>query len=115
MTVTRLISRGVQPIHTNLDGWTAVEGEPTMTTWIEYAAADGSIIAGSWSATVGTFRAEYASFEFVHLIEGVIEITPDGGETTVMRAGDAFCVEASFRGLWTIVEPVHKHFCIRLK
>jgi len=112
--LAKLSSHGIEPILTNLDGWTVAEGSPRMTTWIEYKAPDGSAIAGTWEATPGTFRAEYRAPEFVHLREGTIEITPDGGETVTVTAGDAFCVEADFAGLWKIVAPVRKHFLIIL-
>lgn len=115
MTIKKHSLDGIEPITTDLAGWTPVDGAPTMTTWIEYSAADGSLIAGTWRATLGTYRAEYAAYEFVHLIEGKIEITPDGGETMTVVPGDAFSVEADFKGSWTIVEPVLKHFVIKLK
>jgi len=51
----------------------------------------------------------------VHLIEGQITITPDGGTSVTMHPGDAFAVEPGFKGNWTIEKPVRKHFCIKLK
>lgn len=115
MTIVRHSVSGIEPITADLDGWTPVAGSPGMTTWIEYSAPDGSLIAGTWRATPGIYRAEYAAYEFVHLVEGVIEITPDGGEAVTMAPGDNFSVEADFKGEWKIVEPVLKHFVIKLK
>lgn len=114
MSLVKHSLEGVEPITSDLDGWTPVEGSPSMTTWIEYSAPDGSLIAGTWQATPGTYRAEYAAYEFVHLIEGRIAITPDGGETVIMVPGDAFSVEANFKGEWKILEAVRKHFVIKL-
>jgi len=34
--LTKIIDKTVAPIETDLDGWTKVEGNPTMKTWIEY-------------------------------------------------------------------------------
>ena len=56
----------------------------------------------------------YAAWEFVHLIEGHITITPDGGEPQQMGPGDAFVVEKGFHGTWRIEEKVLKHFAIRM-
>ena len=55
------------------------------------------------------------SFEFVHLIEGKIIITPEGGEAYTVTAGDYFVVEKDFKGTWKIEENVKKHFYIKLK
>lgn len=114
MTLTKHSLAGIEPVTTDLDGWTPIEGNPSMITWIEYGADDGSLIAGTWRATPGTYRAEYSAYEFVHLLEGRIDITPDGAETQTMLPGDAFSVDADFKGEWKIVEPVLKHFVIRL-
>jgi uncharacterized protein len=112
-TCVPLKEKGVEPITTDLAGWTKVDGEPTMTTWIEYST--DSALCGTWEATVGTYRAEYTSFEFVHLIDGKIIITPDDGESYTVKGGDAFVIEATFKGTWKIEEPVKKHFYIKLK
>ena len=103
------------PIETDLDGWTKIEGHPTMKTWIEYTSDDGSIISGWWAATPGTYHATYAAIELVHMIEGEITITPDGGAPVMIGPGDAFVVEKTFAGTWKIEKEVFKHFTIKLK
>ena len=112
---SKIENRSVDPIETDLDGWKKVEGNPTMKTWIEYTSHDGSTICGWWEATPGTYHASYASWEFVHLLEGRITITPDGGSPNQVGPGDAFVVEKGFEGTWKIEERVLKHFAIRLK
>jgi uncharacterized cupin superfamily protein len=74
----------VDPVTEDLEGWVEVEGNPTMTTWIQHTAADGTMIAGTWEATPGSYHATYTSYEFVHLIEGRLTITEDGGEPVVL-------------------------------
>ena len=74
----------IEPITEDLEGWRVIEGEPTMKTWIMRTSNDGSMISGVWTATPGTYHAVYAEYEFVHLIEGSITITPDGGEPAYM-------------------------------
>lgn len=115
-TVTRLPStHGLDPITDDLEGWTKVEGNPTMKTWVLHTSADGSMISGVWEATPGTYRAVYKDYEFVHIMQGRIVITPDGGQPVTVTGGDAFVVEGSFKGTWKIEEPVRKHFDIKLK
>ena len=114
-TVFRFPAPGPEPITADLDGWTKVEGEPSMKTWVQHTSADGSMISGTWEATPGTYYATYKTYEFVHLMEGQITITPEGGASVTLVPGDAFVVEADFKGTWKIEKPVRKHFCIKLK
>ena len=104
-----------EPITDILEGWSIIEGAPTMKTWVQHTSKDGSMISGTWEATPGTYRASYEEFEFVHLIEGQITIIPDGGEAVRLGPGDAFVVEPGFTGVWKIEGAVKKHFCIKLK
>lgn len=113
--VFRFPAPGAAPLLTDLDGWTKIEGTPTMKTWVQHTSLDGSVISGTWEATLGTWHAAYKFYEFVHLIEGQITITPDGSPAVTLRAGDAFVVEPGFNGTWKIEAPVKKHFCIKLK
>lgn len=112
--VTKIIDKTVTPITDDLDGWEKVEGNPTMTTWIEYTSPDESMITGCWSATPGIYRASYANWEFIHLIEGEVIITQDGQDPVTLLPGDAFMVDAGFTGTWEILKPVFKHFAIKL-
>jgi uncharacterized cupin superfamily protein len=114
-TVVRLGQPGPEPITGDLEGWKVVEGKPTMKTWIQHTSADGSMISGTWEATPGSYHATYTGYEFVHLIQGRITITPDGGKPVSVGPGDAFVVEAGFKGVWKIEEKVVKHFDIKLR
>ena len=91
---------------------TVVSGSPTMTTYVQHTTEDGKVMSGTWQATPGTYHATYTDYEFVHLIKGRIIITQDGGEPVEVGPGDAFVVEADFKGTWQIVEPVTKHFVV---
>jgi uncharacterized cupin superfamily protein len=113
--VFRFPAPGADPMLTDLEGWVKIEGAPTMKTWVQHTSIDGSVISGTWEATLGTWHASYKFYEFVHLIEGQITITPDGGAAVTMKAGDGFVVEPGFKGTWKIDAPVKKHFCIKLK
>lgn len=111
---SKIKNRSVTPIESDLDGWKKVAGNPTMKTWIEYTSDDKSVICGWWEATPGTYHASYEAWEFVHLIEGRITITPDGMSPQEVGPGDAFVVEKGFKGTWEIKEKVLKHFVIKL-
>ncbi len=114
-TIYRFPAPGADAITTDLAGWVKTEGHPTMRYWVQHTTADGSVISGTWEATPGTWHATYQLYEFVHLIEGEIIITPDGGAPVTVGPGDAFAVEPTFKGTWQVTKPVRKHFCIKLK
>ena len=115
-TITKLpATSAVTPLTSDLDGWKVIEGTPAMKTWVLHSSNDGNMISGYWECTPGTYHATYTDYEFVHLIKGRIVITPDGGTPVTVNAGDAFVVEANFKGTWKIEEKVRKHFDIRLK
>ena len=74
--IFRFPAPGPEPITGDLEGWVKVEGNPTMKTWIQHTSKDGSVISGTWEATPGSYHATYQAYEFVHLIDGAITITP---------------------------------------
>ena len=102
-----------EPDTNDLDGWVVVDGKPTMKTWALHTNSDGTMLSGVWEATPGTYHATYTAYEFVHMLAGRIIITPDGGKPVTVKAGDAFIVEADFKGTWKIEERVRKHFILR--
>ncbi len=104
----------VEPSTADLDGWVVVEGNPSMKTWVLHTSADGTMMSGYWEATPGTYHATYTAYEFVHVIEGRMTITPDGGAPVHLGPGDAFVVEPDFKGLWKIEETIRKHFDFKL-
>ena len=111
-TVYKFPALSNEPITSDLDGWVVVSGRPTMKTWVQHTSNDGKFVSGTWAATPGTYHATYTAYEFVHIMQGRITITPDGGAAVEVGPGDAFAVEANFRGTWEIHEPVLKHFLV---
>ena len=86
-----------------------ISGDPSFKTWAQDTARDGTIHTGIWEATPGETRSiKGTSFEFCHILEGVIELTDDGGETVTYRAGDSFVMKPGFTGIWRTIETVRK-------
>ncbi|MGB3147274.1 MAG: cupin domain-containing protein [Paracoccaceae bacterium] len=106
---------GADPDTNDLEGWVKTEGNPQMKTWVLHMSKDGSMASGIWECSPGSYHATYTAYEYVVLIAGRIVITPDGGTPVTVQAGDAFVVEADFKGTWKIEEHVRKHFDFRLK
>lgn len=97
------------------ENWKALEGDPTMETWLEFQTADKTVVTGTWRSTTGIWRSVNTAYhEYVYLIDGAMELTPDGGEPVSVKSGDAFTVEAGFSGTWHVKKPVLKRFLLRL-
>ncbi len=99
----------------SIPGWTVAAGHPVMESYFQQKSADGRVICGTWISTVGTYHAVYehaTMHEFVHVIEGKLVITPEGGKSVTLLPGDAFVIEPGFAGTWEVLEPVRKHFVL---
>lgn len=86
-----------------------LSGNPSFRTWAQDVAHGDLVHAGVWEATPGVTRSiKGDTFEFCHLLSGIVEITPDGGKPVVYRAGDSFVMKPGFVGVWKTVETVRK-------
>ncbi|GHH88823.1 cupin domain-containing protein [Streptomyces capitiformicae] len=47
-----------------------------------------------------------------HILAGIVELTPEGGEPVVYRAGDSFVMKPGFVGVWKTIETVRKIYVI---
>jgi uncharacterized cupin superfamily protein len=121
-TVTKLVPLDVEPSFAPREN-TAVaerllEGNPFFKTWeldaaMAEAATWGKIRTGIWEATPGTnISIKGETFEFCHILSGVVEISEDGGKTHTFRAGDNFVMKPGFVGKWKTIETARKIFVI---
>lgn len=89
-----------------------LEGNPTTTSWEQDKIA-GTVRTGVWEMTPGTNRSiKGDTYEYCHILEGVVEITPDGGTPLRYEAGDHFVMKPGFVGTWRTVETVRKAYVI---
>ncbi|WP_438971778.1 cupin domain-containing protein [Methylophaga sp.] len=107
-------TKNTTPITDDLAGWEPVEGNPSMTTWLEHVPEDGKFLTGFWEATPGTYQVTYNADEMVHMFEGKASLTDQDGNSVTYSAGDSFLVEAGFKGKWRTEETVRKIFAIRM-
>jgi len=116
MTKSRITKFGtVENRATSIPGWTAIAGNPTMESHFHFKSDNSRVLAGTWTSTTGKYQVVYADprlHEFVHMIEGKLVITPDGGAPVILGPGDAFVIEPGFKGTWEVVESVRKHFVL---
>ncbi|MBL8537645.1 MAG: cupin domain-containing protein [Hyphomonadaceae bacterium] len=104
---------GASPVDRQaIDPKRVIEGAPVAETRLDYACGDKTF-AGEWASDVGAWRVTYDEWEFCHVLDGVCELTPDGGEAQRFQAGDSFVIEPGFAGVWRVITPMRKRFFIR--
>ena len=90
-----------------------LEGNPEFDTWAMDESRNGMIKSGIWQATPGLTRSmKGETFEFCHLLEGLVEITSEKGEIHTFRAGDSFVMKPGFVGTWRTIETVRKIYVV---
>lgn len=91
-----------------------IAGSPEFLTWAMDDTRAGQIKTGIWQATPGeTHSIKGETFEFCHLLEGVVELTENSGDTVTYRAGDSFVMKPGFIGIWKTIETVRKiYVCV---
>ncbi|MGO7771028.1 cupin domain-containing protein, partial [Rhizobium ruizarguesonis] len=76
-------------------------------SWAQDVARGEMIHTGVWEATPAlTHSVKCETFEFCHILQGVVEITPVGGEPVTYKACDIFVMKPGFVGTWRTVETV---------
>ncbi len=90
-----------------------ISGNPAFKTWAQDIARGEMIRTGVWEATPGETRSiKGETFEFCHILSGIVELTPEGGEPVVYKAGDSFVMKPGFVGVWKTIETVRKVYVI---
>ena len=90
-----------------------IAGDPDFLTWALDSSRDGEVCTGIWEATPGeTLSIKGESFEFCHILDGVIELTEEGQSPVTYRKGDSFIMKPGYRGAWKTIETVRKIYVI---
>ena len=90
-----------------------LRGKPDESGFIYQTSEDGKTMIGVWACGAYAERLEnYAYNEMCTLVEGAVEITPEGGQTVTYRAGDTFFMAKGFTGLWESHGRFKKYFMI---
>lgn len=90
-----------------------IAGDPSFLTWALDTSRDGQVRTGVWEATPGeTISIKGETFEFCHILDGVIELTEEGKAPVTYRKGDSFIMKPGYRGVWKTIETVRKIYVI---
>lgn len=63
-----------------------------------------------WSKEASEFPWSYDERETCYLLEGEVEVTPDGGRPVHIRAGDLVTFPKGMSCAWRIIKDVRKHY-----
>lgn len=114
MTASLLTPHLASAATAELEDWGPLEeatGAPMQTSGVElWSSGDSS--GGVWACTAGPSHWTLETNEVIHLIEGRMTVTPDGGEPTVIEAGDVAVFPKRWSGSWEIHEAVRKVYAI---
>lgn len=90
-----------------------IEGDPRSVVWNQDFSNSRHVRSGVADLTAGTTRSmKGTDCEVIHVVEGVVELTEDGGESQTFRAGDIFVMKPGFVGTWKSLGDVRKAFTL---
>lgn len=90
-----------------------LHGTPEETGFIHLTSEDGNTMAGVWECgAYAEYLRNYPYDEMCTVVEGVLEITEEGGEKITYRKGDQFFMAKGFTGLWESKTRFKKYFMV---
>lgn len=91
-----------------------LQGNPLRTTWNHFTNASGEMFAGVWSCEVGSWRIAMGpnEDEFFFVTAGRCRLTDEAGVDVEAGAGESLVIPAGFNGVFTVLEPMQKHYVI---
>jgi uncharacterized cupin superfamily protein len=63
-----------------------------------------------WEKEVSKFPIDFDETETAYVLEGEILVTPKGGETVKIVAGDLVWFHEGLDSDWEVVKPLRKHY-----
>ncbi|MEE6169917.1 MULTISPECIES: cupin domain-containing protein [unclassified Mycolicibacterium] len=94
-----------------------VLGDPIATrSSVPFIDEDHGIRSGVWEAQPGLSRWEFIDRgEIIHVLEGRMIVTQDGGSPVTLEAGSAAFFPIGWTGTWEIQERIRKFFVVYAK
>ncbi|HRO12265.1 cupin domain-containing protein [Amaricoccus sp.] len=89
-----------------------IAGSGHARVWNAFTGAGGRFHAGHWQAEPGRIAVDYAETELCVLLVGRVRLSDESGAAVDFGPGDAFVVEAGFRGTWESIGRVTKIYAV---
>lgn len=85
----------------------------TPEAWSQTLFTSANLRIGLWACEAYARKTVEPSYcELMHIIKGVVTLTPEHGTPCTVRAGETVLVPAGASNAWTSLEKVRKVFCI---
>lgn len=102
-----------EPKHSKCPPERLIAGDPDYKTWAQDSSRGDTVKTGVWEATPGTNRSiKGETFEYCYILQGVIELTEEGKEPRIFKAGDSFVMKPGYVGTWKTIETVRKIYVV---
>ena len=90
--------------------WTVTEGDgPTFGSRKDFVSPDGRFQVGYSQYDKMTLQLkDWPIDEFMHILEGQVQITDESGASKVYGPGDMFVMPKGFNGTWRQLSPIKK-------
>mgnify|MGYP003311334035 FL=1 len=90
------------------------EGNPVARGTVVSQSEDKKVSSGLWSCEPGKFEWIFSWDEFVHVMEGEVDITEENtGNLITLRSGDMPHFPRGMKTHWHVKKAVRKFFVIR--
>lgn len=90
------------------------EGNPVARGTVVSQSEDKKVSSGLWSCEPGKFEWIFSWDEFVHVMEGEVDITEEEtGNMITLRSGDMTHFPRGMKTYWNVKQAVRKFFVIR--
>ncbi|WP_410497618.1 cupin domain-containing protein [Chitinibacter sp. S2-10] len=66
-----------------------------------------------WEKNISSFPWTYDCLETCYLIEGEVIVTPKGGESVTIHAGDLATFPAGMSCTWQVTKNLRKYYCFK--
>lgn len=90
-----------------------LDGQPTWRSWL-YLSENG-MTSGRWESTPGCWTIAYDKWEFMTILSGRGVVRGEDGSRTELVPGATLVINPGFKGTWEVLEPMAKHFFVRLR
>ena len=89
-----------------------IAGSGHARVWNGFSGAGGRFHAGYWQAEPGRIAVDYSETELCVILVGRVKLTDAAGGSASFGPGDAFVIDAGFRGTWESIGRVTKIYAI---
>lgn len=90
------------------------EHNPRRLTRNFYTDPSGMLSTGEWCCEPGRWRIAFAAnkMEYFNVLSGSLSIEDENGASVSFQPGEGGVIPAGFRGVFTVLTPVRKHYVV---